>query len=63
MKNQIEIRKPDGTIEMVDVSAKVELLTAYQLAILRKKTRNAGRGEILRGFVDGKEITESPAQK
>ncbi len=53
MKNEIEIRRPDGVIERVDVSAKVEVLTAYQLAILRKKTRNAGRGEILRGFVDG----------
>ena len=57
-KNEIEIQRPDGTIERIDVTSKIPSMSSYLLGVAREQTAKAGRGQVLRAFVDGVEFVE-----
>lgn len=57
-KNEIEIQRPDGSIERIDVTSKIPSMSSYLLRQSREQTANAGRGQVLRAFVNGVEFEE-----
>ena len=56
MKHEIEIVRPNGQTEILDVTAKFPQLTNYIVSQMREATRKAGKGEVIRGFINGIEL-------
>jgi len=47
VKVEIDIRRPNGAVETVDITSKYRRLNDAAFAIIRKNTKDAGRGDVL----------------
>jgi hypothetical protein len=55
-KHEIEIVRPNGKTEIIDVTSKFPQLTNYIVSEIREQTAKAGRGNVVRGFINGVEL-------
>lgn len=62
MKSEIKIQRPDGQIDIIDVTSKFPMVSVSIIREMREKTRAAGRGEVICGLIDGVEVDENASQ-